>query len=100
MSDYEVLVSTSKEYMKDAQMFRDQMLRFFECMKELQLSMEQIMEYVKQITSEFEKQKIAVGENVERIEVVHSKFQEISNAVADNKEIVNKLDCIIGQFKI
>ena len=100
ISDYDVLVHTGKEYASDADSFREQMLAFEGYMNELQQSMARINSYVTDIMSDFDSQKEDVVKNSEYMSEIHGEFQKIVDAVMDNKEIVDELEQIIGQFKI
>lgn len=100
ISDYDVLVHTGKEYASDADSFREQMLAFEGYMNELQQSMARINSYVTDIMSGFDSQKEDVVKNSEYMSEIHGEFQKIVDAVMDNKEIVDELEQIIGQFKI
>lgn len=100
ISDYDVLVHTGKEYASDADSFREQMLAFEGYMNELQQSMARINSYVTDIMSGFDSQKEDVVKNSEYMSEIHGEFQKIVDAVMDNKEIVDELERIIGQFKI
>ena len=100
ISDYDVLVHTGKEYASDADSFREQMLAFEGYMNELQQSMVRINSYVTDIMSGFDSQKEDVVKNSEYMSEIHGEFQKIVDAVMDNKEIVDELEQIIGQFKI
>lgn len=100
ISDYDVLVHTGKEYASDADSFREQMLAFEGYMNELQQSMARINSYVTDIMSGFDSQKEDVVKNSEYMSEIHGEFHKIVDAVMDNKEIVDELERIIGQFKI
>lgn len=100
ISDYDVLVHTGKEYASDADSFREQMLAFEGYMNELQQSMARINSYVTDIMRGFDSQKEDVVKNSEYMSEIHGEFQKIVDAVMDNKEIVDELERIIGQFKI
>ena len=100
ISDYDVLVHTGKEYASDADSFREQMLAFEGYMNELQQSMARINSYVTDIMSDFDSQKEDVVKNSEYMSEIHGEFHKIVDAVMDNKEIVDELERIIGQFKI
>ena len=100
ISDYDVLVHTGKEYASDADSFREQMLAFEGYMNELQQSMARINSYVTDIMSDFDSQKEDVVKNSEYMSEIHGEYQKIVDAVMDNKEIVDELEQIIGQFKI
>ena len=100
ISDYDVLVHTGKEYASDADSFREQMLAFEGYMNELQQSMARINSYVTDIMRGFDSQKEDVVKNSEYMSEIHGEFQKIVDAVMDNKEIVDELEQIIGQFKI
>ena len=50
--------------------------------------------------SGFDSQKEDVVKNSEYMSEIHGEFQKIVDAVMDNKEIVDELERIIGQFKI
>lgn len=100
ISDYDVLVHTGKEYASDADSFREQMIAFEGYMNELQQSMARINSYVTDIMSGFDSQKEDVVKNSEYMSEIHGEFQKIVDAVMDNKEIVDELEQIIGQFKI
>lgn len=100
ISDYDVLVHTGKEYASDADSFREQMHAFEGYMNELQQSMARINSYVTDIMSGFDSQKEDVVKNSEYMSEIHGEFQKIVDAVMDNKEIVDELEQIIGQFKI
>lgn len=100
ISDYDVLVHTGKEYASDADSFREQMLAFEGYMNELQQSMARINSYVTDIMRGFDSQKEDVVKNSEYMSEIHGEFHKIVDAVMDNKEIVDELEQIIGQFKI
>ena len=100
ISDYDVLVHTGKEYASDADSFREQMLAFEGYMNELQQSMARINSYVTDIMRGFDSQREDVVKNSEYMSEIHGEFQKIVDAVMDNKEIVDELEQIIGQFKI
>ena len=100
ISDYDVLMHTGKEYASDADSFREQMIAFEGYMNELQQSMARINSYVTDIMSGFDSQKEDVVKNSEYMSEIHGEFQKIVDAVMDNKEIVDELEQIIGQFKI
>ena len=62
--------------------------------------MARINSYVTDIMRGFDSQKEDVVKNSEYMSEIHGEFQKIVDAVMDNKEIVDELERIIGQFKI
>lgn len=100
ISDYDVLVHTGEEYANDAHNFKNQMLEFEGYINKLQQSMERINYYVNGIMDGFDKQKEEVLVNSEYMSQIDGEFKEIVSAVQDNKEIVEELETIIGQFKV
>lgn len=100
ISDYDVLVHTGKEYASDAHDFKNQMVEFEAYITEIQQSMERINDYVGHIMAGFDKQTEEVHLNSEYMAQIDAKFQQIVNAVQDNREIVSELEQMIGQFKV
>ena len=100
ISDYDVLVHTGKEYADDAHNFNEQMVKFEGYIQELQLSTEQIHDYVEGIMGGFDKQKEEVVLNSGYMSQINEEFQGIVDAVLDNKEIVDELERMIRQFKV
>lgn len=100
ISDYDVLVHTGEEYASDANNFKNQMLEFEGYIDQIQQSMERINFYVNDIMDGFDRQKDEVSVNSEYMSQIDDEFKEIVDAVQSNKEIVEELEKIIGQFKI
>ena len=100
ISDYDVLVHTGKEYANDAHDFENQMVEFEGYIDELQRSMERINDCVSGIMAGFDTQKEEVLVNSESMTQIDGEFKKIVDAVQDNKEIVEELEMIIGQFKV
>lgn len=100
ISDYDVLVHTGEEYASDANNFKNQMVEFEGYIDQIQQSMERINFYVNDIMDGFDRQKDEVSVNSEYMSQIDDEFKEIVDAVQSNKEIVEELEKIIGQFKI
>ena len=100
ISDYDVLVHTGEEYASDANNFKNQMVEFEGYVDQIQQSMERINFYVNDIMDGFDRQKHEVSVNSEYMSQIDDEFKEIVDAVQSNKEIVEELEKIIGQFKI
>ena len=100
ISDYDVLVHTGEEYASDANNFKNQMVEFEGYIDQIQQSMERINFYVNDIMDGFDRQKDEVLVNSEYMSQIDDEFKEIVDAVQSNKEIVEELEKIIGQFKI
>ena len=100
ISDYDTLVLTGKEYANDAHNFKKQVVEFAGYIEELQKSMERINYYVNGIMDGFDKQKDEVVVNSEYMSQIDGQFKKIVDAVQNNKEIVDELKMVLGQFKI
>ena len=100
ISDYDTLVLTGKEYANDAHNFKKQVVEFAGYIEELQKSMERINYYVNGIMDGFDKQKDEVVVNSEYMSQIDGQFKKIVEAVQNNKEIVDELKMVLGQFKI
>lgn len=100
ISDYDTLVLTGKEYANDAHNFKKQVVEFAGYIEELQMSMERINYYVNGIMDGFDKQKDEVVVNSEYMSQIDGQFKKIVEAVQNNKEIVDELKMVLGQFKI
>jgi methyl-accepting chemotaxis protein len=100
MEDYDMLEHTGESYYQDAALFREQMESCMAYMKQLKESMEAIMNSVTDIAAGLQVETDVVQENTESILGIQKQISNVVSSVEENEKIIQKLDALVGEFKL
>jgi methyl-accepting chemotaxis protein len=100
MEDYDMLEHTGESYYNDAQSFQNQMNHCMDYMKQLQESMDAIMESVSDIASGLQVETDVVKDNTDSILEIRSQITDVVQSVEHNEKIIGSLDSILSGFRL
>jgi methyl-accepting chemotaxis protein len=100
MKDYDMLEQTGESYYEDAALFRSQMEGCMDYMKQLQESMDTIMNRVSDIAAGIQVETDVVKDNTDSILDLRAQIKTVVDSVEENEKIIKSLDTMLKGFKL
>jgi methyl-accepting chemotaxis protein len=95
-----MLEQTGESYYEDAALFRSQMEGCMDYMKQLQESMDTIMNRVSDIAAGIQVETDVVKDNTDSILDLRAQIKTVVDSVEENEKIIKSLDTMLKGFKL
>jgi methyl-accepting chemotaxis protein len=100
MEDYDMLEHTGEAYYQDATEFGSQMEACMNYMKQLEESMDTIMNRVSDIATGLQTETMVVQENTESILGIQRQIRAVDDSVEENEKVIKNLDTMLEGFRL